>query len=453
MTHLSFLRFGFFVLAGLALISPIQAQTSQQNQQKSLIHFTLQTEIAQGGMDFKGVGGVIDGQHDPTLKVPVGANVQITLIDGDGSFHNLAIPAFKIQSNNVTGPQSQVQVSFKANQAGIYDYYCNIPGHRMIGMAGKIMVGTPASIPKSDAMDLSRDPTDIPPPIGKRGPQHLTFVLHTVERLGRLNNGTSYHFWTFNGKVPGPMLRAKVGDTITVELHNDKSSSMNHSIDLHAVSGPGGGAGFMQVPPGQTKSFTFKALHPGLFVYHCATPMVAEHIANGMYGMILIEPRQGLPRVDHEFYVMQGEIYTQQAFGTPGLATEDTQALIQEKPTYIVFNGSVGALTQLHPMKADTHQTIRVYFGVGGPNLTSSFHIVGMILNQTWIGGSLENTPLRGLQTISVPPGSALITTFSTPTPGDYMMVDHALSRVNKGLGGMIEIDGPKNPAIFKSGP
>ena len=179
----------------------------------------------------------------------------------------------------------------------------------------------------------------MPPPIGNRAPQTVRVDLITVELEGRLAEGTTFGYWTFNGKVPGPFLRVRVGDTVEVHLKNAADSSMIHSVDFHAATGPGGGAAATQVDPGHEKSFKFKALVPGLYVYHCATPMVAHHIANGMYGLILVEPEGGLPPVDHEFYVMQGEIYTEAAFGQRGSQEFSVEKLLNERPEYFVFNG------------------------------------------------------------------------------------------------------------------
>ena len=205
----------------------------------------------------------------------------------------------------------------------------------------------PAAAPQTLVeADISREPTDLPPPIGKREPQTVRVDLVSVEVEGRLAEGTTFGYWTFNGKVPGPFLRVRVGDTIDVHLKNSADSSMIHSVDFHAATGPGGGAAALQVDPGDEKSMTFKALVPGLYVYHCATPMVAEHIANGMYGLILVEPEDGLPPVDHEFYVMQGEIYTDVPFGQHGSQEFSVEKLLNERPEYFVFNGSVGALSQ-----------------------------------------------------------------------------------------------------------
>jgi nitrite reductase (NO-forming) len=304
---------------------------------------------------------------------------------------------------------------------------------------------------QAEATDISRDPTDLPAPVGARAPQKVRVDLETVEVKGRLADGAAYNYWTFNGKVPGPMLRVRAGDTVELHLKNDAASHMIHSIDLHAVLGAGGGAAVLQVPPGQEKSISFKAALPGLYVYHCATPMVANHIANGMYGMILVEPEGGLPKVDHEFYVMQGEIYTTAAFGQPGDQEFDVQKLLDERPEYFVLNGAVGALTKYHPMHSKVGDTVRIYFGVGGPNFTSSFHVIGEIFDHVYQYGGLVSPPLQDIQTVSVAPGGAVAVDFRTQVPGRYMLVDHALSRMERGLMGFIIVDGPDNPELYHS--
>ena len=161
-------------------------------------------------------------------------------------------------------------------------------------MEGKLVVGSPAAETSLAMASVVRSPEDLPAPLHRSTPERVRIDLETVEVPARLADGTSYTFWTFNGKVPGPFLRVRVGDTVDVHLKNTMSSMMAHSVDFHAVTGPGGGAVATQTRPGEETSFTFKALNPGLFVYHCATPMVAEHISNGMYGMILVEPEGGL---------------------------------------------------------------------------------------------------------------------------------------------------------------
>ena len=297
--------------------------------------------------------------------------------------------------------------------------------------------------------DISREPTDLPPPLPRREPQTVRVDLLSVEVEGRLAEGTTFGYWTFNGKVPGPFIRVRVGDTVDIHLKNSADSSMIHSVDFHAATGPGGGAAALQVDPGQERSMTWKALVPGLYVYHCATPMVAEHIANGMYGLILVEPEGGLPTVDHEFYVMQGEIYSDMAYGQHGSAQFSVEKLLDERPEYFVFNGSVGALSKLHPLQAKVGETVRMFFGVGGPNYTSSFHVIGEIFDKVYALGGLEAPPLQGIQTVSVPPGGAAITEFKTQVPGNYTLVDHALARSERGLLGVLHVEGPPNPDIY----
>jgi nitrite reductase (NO-forming) len=278
--------------------------------------------------------------------------------------------------------------------------------------------------------------------------------LETKEVVGKLADGSTYTYWTFDGKVPGPMIRVRVGDTIELHLKNDATSMMSHSSDLHAVTGPGGGAVMTQTNPGAETMFTFKTLNPGLFVYHCATPMVADHISNGMYGMILVEPEGGLPKVDREFYVMQGEIYTSQPYGTEGMLTSDTKKLVDENPEYFVFNGSSMALaSDTHALRAKTGETVRIFFGVGGPNLTSSFHVIGEIFDRVYNQASLTSNPLTDVQTTLVAPGGATMVEFKLDVPGRYILVDHALSRMERGLAGFLYAEGDPKPEIFSGTP
>jgi nitrite reductase (NO-forming) len=298
-------------------------------------------------------------------------------------------------------------------------------------------------------VNVVRLPTDLPGPIGKRSPQRVKVDLETTEVTGQLADGTTYHYWTFNNKVPGPFVRVRVGDTVEVKMKNHDDSVMMHNVDFHAVTGPGGGAKATEAAPGETRGFEFKALNPGLYVYHCATPTVAQHIANGMYGLILVEPEGGLPKVDREFYVMQGEIYTEQAYGTKGHAEESIDKLLSERPEYFIFNGSTDALKK-NPLKAKVGETVRVYFGVGGPNYTSSFHVIGEIFDKAYNMGSLTTQALNDVQTITTPPGGASVVDFKLEVPGNYILVDHALSRVERGLAGILQVDGPQNEAVFK---
>jgi nitrite reductase (NO-forming) len=232
-------------------------------------------------------------------------------------------------------------------------------------------------------------------------------------------------------------------------LRNAADSNDIHSVDFHAATGPAGAATLTEAPAGESRSFTFKALNPGLYVYHCGTAMVARHISNGMYGLILVEPEGGLPKVDREFYVMQGEIYTQAVFGGKGLQEESREKLLNERPEYFVFNGTTQALKG-KPLKAKVGETVRIYFGVGGPNYTSSFHVIGEFFDKAYPMGSLTAAPLTDVQTITTPPGGASIVEFKLEVPGRYALVDHALSRVERGLAGFLDVEGPANPDVFK---
>ena len=420
------------------------------------VKYTLRSGIAEGRMVFIGFGGTIDGAVNPELKAAAGDIVQVTLINGEGAEHNIVFaqqgPGDQdLASEHVRDKGSSTSVVFRAKKAGIIAYFCSLPGHRLAGMEGKIAIAAkapPASA--AEARDISMDPANVPLPVGKRDAKTVRVDLKTVEVDGQLADGTIYRYWTFNGTVPGPMLRVRVGDTVQVFITNDPDSAMVHSVDFHAVTGPGGGAAFLQVEPGQTKQLDFKALVPGLYVYHCATPMVAHHIASGMYGMILVEPDGGLPPVDHEFYVMQGEIYTSAPFGQHGNQEFSVEKLLAERPEYFVFNGAVGALTKQHMMHAKVGESVRIFMGVGGPNFTSSFHVIGEIFDRVYEWGNVTSPPLLGVQTVSVPPGGAVITEFTARVPGRYLLVDHALSRLERGLLGFVMIEGPPQPEIFK---
>lgn len=415
------------------------------------IRYTLKTGIAEGRMVFIGVGGTIDGQVNPLLSAAEGQVVQITLINGEGAEHDIVFadqgPA--ASSPHIVGRGASTNIAFVASKAGDYIYFCSVPGHQLAGMEGKFLITPQPPAQTVVEADISLRSTEVPPPVAKREPQTVRVDLVTVELEGRLAEGTTFGYWTFNGKVPGPMLRVRVGDTVDVHLKNADGSAMVHSVDFHAATGPGGGAAATQTNPGETKSFKFKALAPGLYVYHCATPMVAHHIANGMYGLILVEPEGGLPPVDREFYVMQGEIYTAAPFGQHGSQEFDVEKLLAERPEYFVFNGSVGALSKLHPLQAKVGETVRFFFGVGGPNYTSSFHLIGEIFDKVYNLGGVLSEPLRGVQTVTVPAGGAVITELKLDVPGNFTLVDHALSRAERGLVGILHVEGPANPEIF----
>jgi nitrite reductase (NO-forming) len=411
--------------------------------------YTLRSGIAEGRMVYLGVGGTIDGQVNPVLSAAEGQTVQIILINGEGAEHDIVFPDQGAKSPRIFGRGASTTIAFRATRAGDFSYICSVPGHELAGMRGQFIVTPRPPAQTLVEADISQKATEVPAPIGNRPQQTVRVDLNAVELEGRLAEGTTFGYWTFNGRVPGPMLRVRVGDTVDVRVKNSADSTMIHSVDFHAATGPGGGAAATQVDPGGEKSFKFKALIPGLYVYHCATPMVAHHIANGMYGLILVEPEGGLPPVDREFYVMQGEIYTEAPFGQRGSQEFSVEKLLNERPEYFVFNGSVGALSKLHPLEAKVGETVRIFFGVGGPNYTSSFHVIGEIFDRVYNLGGVLSEPLRGVQTVTVPAGGAVITEFKVDVPGNYVLVDHALSRAERGLVGILHVEGPANPEIF----
>ena len=290
---------------------------------------------------------------------------------------------------------------------------------------------------------------NVPPPITRNHPTRVIVNLDVIEKTMRLADSVSYTMWTFGGSVPGSFIRVRQGDLVELHLRNAAGNTMPHNIDLHAVTGPGGGAKVSLVIPGHESVFTFTALNPGLFVYHCATSPVPMHMANGMYGMILVEPEGGLPRVDREFYVMQSEFYTKGKFGEPGLQSLDMEKGVEERPTYVVFNGSVGAITGDHALQAKTGERVRVFVGNAGPNLTSSFHVIGEIFDHVYTEGS-SSAVEHNVQTTSIPAGGSAIVEFGLEKPGEYILVDHAIFRAfNKGALGMLTVTGQDAPKIM----
>ena len=314
--------------------------------------------------------------------------------------------------------------------------------------ASEVATTGPVSI--AGAVDIHQDPTAVGTPVGKRDATTVKMELEAVELEGILDPAkkTTFTYWTYNSKVPGPMLRAREGDTIEITLSNRKDSSVSHNIDLHAVWGQGGGAAATVVAPGETKSFVFKAMNPGLYVYHCATPIIPQHISSGMYGMILIEPKGGLPKVDKEFYMMQGEIYTDGA--ATGHRSFDVPTLLAEHPTDVVINGSRMALAN-NPMKVKVNDNVRVFFGVGGPNLTSAFHAIGTIFDKVYPEAALGDVH-KNVQTTVVPPGGATMVEFKARVPAKYIFVDHALSRFAKGNAAIMVAEGDEQPNLFRTG-
>ena len=303
-----------------------------------------------------------------------------------------------------------------------------------------------AGLPVEQAV-LTHAP-QVPPPITRKTPAHVVVQMEVKEYTARLADGVEYTFWGFGGSVPGPFIRVREGDEVEFHLNNHPDNKLPHNIDLHAVTGPGGGAASSFTAPGHSSTFSFKVLNRGLYVYHCATAPVGMHIANGMYGLILVEPAEGMPRVDREYYVMQSEFYTAGRYGEAGLQPFSMEKALEEHPDYVVFNGSVGALAGDNALKATVGETVRLYVGNGGPNLISSFHVIGEIFDKVFIeGGDRLNA---NVQTTLVPAGGSTIVDFKVEVPGTCVLVDHSIFRTfNKGSLGMLKIEGPEDKTVY----
>jgi nitrite reductase (NO-forming) len=291
-------------------------------------------------------------------------------------------------------------------------------------------------------------PPNVPPPTNRKQPAKVIVDLEVREVEKEISEGVRYTFWTFGGTVPGSFIRVRQGDTVEFHLKNHPDSKMPHNIDLHGVTGPGGGAASSFTAPGHESQFTFKALNQGLYVYHCATAPVGMHVANGMYGLILVEPPEGLSKVDHEYYVMQGDFYTTGKYREKGTQPFDMEKAIDERPTYVLFNGAEGSLTGDKALKAKVGETVRMFVGNGGPNLVSSFHVIGEIFDKVWFEGGTRFQ--ENVQTTLIPAGGSAIAEFRMEVPGTYILVDHSITRAfNKGAIAMLKADGPENKAIY----
>jgi nitrite reductase (NO-forming) len=304
---------------------------------------------------------------------------------------------------------------------------------------------------------VAADPTDIPGPIQRSEPTTVDVTLRPEEVTAEIEPGVTFDYMTYNGQVPGPFIRVREGDTVDLTFENPAENALPHNVDFHAVAGPGGGAEATMTNPGETARLRFKATYPGAYIYHCAVPNLDMHISAGMFGIILVEPEEGMPAVDHELYLGQHEIYTDKKAGESGKHRFDMQAMKREEPTYVVMNGEQYAMTpdvRGPAATVSTGDTVRVYFVTGGPNLTSSFHPIGNVWEEFYPEGSLTTEPQTHIQTKPVAPGSTAVATMNFPVPGQFKLVDHALSRVaRKGCMAIVTAEGEERPEIFDPNP
>ena len=290
---------------------------------------------------------------------------------------------------------------------------------------------------------------EVPAPITRKHPAKVVVNVEAKEYVGTLADDVQYKFWSFNGTVPGPMIRIRVGDTVELHLKNHAENTFPHNMDLHAVNGPGGGAGSNLVAPGQEGGFSFQALTPGLFIYHCASPVpgIPAHIANGMYGLILVDPSEGLPTVDHEYAIVESEFFTMPS-AEKGIMELSMEKGLAERPDHVVFNGKAGALMG-EELQAKVGETVRLFVGNIGPNGTSSFHIIGEIFDKVYVEGAIGGMVNHNVQTTLIPSAGAAIVEFKVDVPGAYLLVDHSIFRVAKGAIGILSVSGDDNTAVF----
>ena len=396
------------------------------------------------------------------ITVETGRSIHLILDNHLGTIeHELSIPAFDVHLKAPAGKTSDRRLVF--DRPGEYPFKCTLPGHSEAGMLGVLAVSGAAGAAEAARAEtpgggrieplpagLSRlPPPEIAPPVRRKHPATVRVALEARPVTGLLADGVGYRYWAYNGTVPGPMIRLRQGDTVELTFKNALDSPLTHSLDSHAVTGPGGGGKVTQTAPGETSVLRFKALKPGAYVYHCASPMIPHHIAKGLYGLMVVEPPDGWPKVSREFYVMQGDFYLGGDPPQSGLHEGSVAKLLTEKPDYVVFNGSVGALAKEHALKAKVGETVRIFFGVAGPNLPSSFHVIGEMFDRVYPEAGSQYA--SNVQTTLVPAGGAAIVDFKLEYPGTYILVDHSLARLQKGGAGFLEVEGPADPAIFEA--
>lgn len=292
---------------------------------------------------------------------------------------------------------------------------------------------------------------EVPPPIKRRYPVLLRVDITYDSWVAPLTRKWKYEFWGFNGHCPGPFIRARVGDVMEVNVKNNDKSGMPHNIDFHSCDGPGGGAPLLLADEGRTKSCQLKLLNPGLYVYHCAAAPIPLHIANGMYGLILVEPAGGMTAVDKEYYIMQSEFYIEPPEKGESVAAPAYDLGLKELADVCVFNGREGSLTDKDVLKCQVGERVRLFVGNGGPNLSSGFHVIGTVFDYLYREGDIISPPARMVQTTTIPPGGSAIVEMDIKVPGNYTLVDHALFRLDKGCVGFLQARGDPAPDIYHS--
>ena len=281
-------------------------------------------------------------------------------------------------------------------------------------------------------------------------PRNVRVTLDTVEYEAEIATGVTFPFLTFNGAVPAPAIVVCLGDWVEVTLNNLAANTFAHNVDFHAATGALGGGAASIVGPGQTTTFRFQALKEGAFVYHCAIAPIPMHVTSGMYGSIIVLPHGGLPEVDKEFYLMEGDFYTEPSADDPSRHIYSPTRVSAENPSYVVTNGRVGAVTGDNALKVKVGEKVRFYYGQA--NDESWLHIIGGHFDTVYVNGSFHPDSAReyGVETTTVPAGSVIAVEYTFKYPGLYLMVNHKLIRATeKGQAVQIVIEGKETPDIM----
>jgi nitrite reductase (NO-forming) len=335
-------------------------------------------------------------------------------------------------------------------------------GGRVVGLAVVLtLAGCHRAPPMPEAAPIAIDPIEgeeaavsasapkVPPPIARTYATKVLLDIEVREHVASLAEGVQYLYWTYGDEAPGKFYRVREGDLVEVRLHNHPSNSLAHNIDFQAATGPGGGGDASFVAPGYSAVFAWRARRPGLFLYQCSAAPAGVQVANGMYGLILVEPKGGLPKVDREYQIVQSEFYTEGKFGERGDQRFSADKAGRAEPEYVVFNGHLGALTGTNALAASTGERVRLFVGNAGPNLPSSFHVAGETFENVYSeGGAVPNR--HDVQTTEVPAGGATIVEFGLEVPGEYPVLDHSLFRAAaKGAMGLLSVAGKDNHLVF----
>lgn len=386
------------------------------------------------------------GFKPAVLSVPAAGSYDVT-------FHNTgAIPhdiTFADGTKIPAAPGATETGTVSIPEAGLA-FICSIPGHEQAGMKGTVTVAGTEPVASPDghggplpSSDVAADPS-APPPVtyDATAPKLLPGNVHDIdlvitEQDMTVAPGFVQKVWTFGGTVPGPVVRVRVGDKVRIHLKNPATSQMSHSIDFHA-SQVAPNDEMRSIAPGEELLYEWTAEYAGVWMYHCGTAPTLHHIANGMYGMVIVEPKDGLPKVDNEFALVQSEWY----LGRQGEITNLEKASAgAPAPDFVVFNGVANQYSDA-PLKVDTGKRVRIFLLDAGPNIDSSFHIVGTIFDTVTKEGIhlvKGNEGSWGSQAVDLSPAQGAIVEFTTKEDGLYPFVTHAFNFVGRGALGVVQ--------------